>query len=133
MCHCELCQCVRGTNRGYLATETLLHELSLRRQMMGWCARSQQFPHGDFKLGGDCLQASFFEDEQQIAVFHGAEPVGDHECGAAVNQDLSSFHDFLFSVDVDRTGKLVENQHRRILEKNTSDDDALALSAGKAG
>ena len=62
---------------------------------------------------------------------HRRQPVRDRDDGAAAHQAAERFADRLFGFAVERGGRLVEQQERRVLEKGAGDGDALALAAGK--
>ena len=71
---------------------------------------------------------AFVEHDERIGVAHRRQPVGDDDGRAVVHQVLKRpAHEPL--VDrVEMRGRLVENQHRRILEEGAGDGDALALA-----
>ena len=59
------------------------------------------------------------------------EPVRDHQRGAALAQFGDRFLHVVLGFRVERRGRLVEQDDRRILDQRARDRDALALSAGE--
>ena len=68
-------------------------------------------------------------EDDQVGVAHGGQAVGDDEGGAACAQAVDRFLDARLGLDVERAGRLVEHQDRRVLEDGAGDRDALALAA----
>src|SRR6266849_2461994 len=119
---------------------------SRRRAEMATCAeacRLESPPHieshalssvrRDSRLGtgGDSSelgQSPVANLQPQIAMIQSAQPVSDHECGAAVHQALQRIEDRRFGADVDRAGGLVQDQDRRIFQERAWECDALALT-----
>ena len=62
---------------------------------------------------------------------HGREAMGDDERRAAVHQAVERLLHQRLALGIERGGRLVEQQHRRILQDGAGDGDALALAAGK--
>ena len=56
---------------------------------------------------------------------------GDHRL--AVHQREEVFLDRRFHFGIERRGRLVEHQNRRVLEQDAGDSDALALASGQIG
>ena len=54
---------------------------------------------------------------------------GDHR--ASAHQAAQGFADRFLGLAVERGGRFVEQQERRVLEEGARDGDALALAAGK--
>ena len=88
-------------------------------------------------VGGKLVEPAGFDDaalvheDDAVGVAHGGEPVRDDEGGAAIAQLVDRQLDALLGFDVERAGRFVEHQDRRILEDRAGDGDALALAAGK--
>ena len=61
----------------------------------------------------------------------GGQAVRDHQGGAVAHQALQRLLDQLLRFGVERAGRLVQHQDRRVLEDRARDRDALALAAGK--
>ena len=66
-----------------------------------------------------------------VGAHHGREPVRDHERGAADADAVELGLDRLLGRGVERGGRLVEDQDRRILQQRARDRDALLLAAGE--
>ena len=64
-----------------------------------------------------------------VGVAHGRQAVGDDEGGAARHQRLERLLDARLRRRVERAGRLVEDQDRRVLEQRAGDGQALALAA----
>src|SRR5882724_7691846 len=75
---------------------------------------------------------SVFHLEDEVAMLQRAEPVGDDERGAALHEPFHRFHDRGFGLDIHRTGRLIQDQDRCILQESSGDRNALALPAGEA-
>ena len=56
------------------------------------------------------------------------EAVGDHECGASCHQFIHTVLNNLFGSGINRTGRLVEDQYRRICNRSTRNGEKLSLS-----
>ena len=61
----------------------------------------------------------------------GGEPVRDGDHGLAGHQRAETLLDRGLDLAVERRGRLVEHQDRRVLEDHAGDGDALALAAGQ--
>ena len=57
--------------------------------------------------------------------------MGDGDHGAAAHQPVKRLADRLLGFAVERRGRLVEQQDRRILQEGARDGDALPLAAGQ--
>src|SRR5262249_14979831 len=64
-----------------------------------------------------------------VEAAHGGEPMRDRDQGAPVHQLAQRIADRLLAIGVERRGRLVEQQDRRVLEEGAGDGDALALPA----
>ena len=71
------------------------------------------------------------DHQDAVGMHDGGQPVRDHQRGAA----LAQFGDRLLHValgfGIERSGRLVEQDDRRILDQRARDLDALALPAGE--
>ena len=74
--------------------------------------------------------ASMHHDLVRIA--HRREPVGDDEGGAAPHQLADGVLHQALGFRIERAGRLVEQQDRRVLQEGAGERDALALAAGEA-
>src|SRR5690606_15196818 len=84
-------------------------------------------------VGSFLDDAAAVDDIDAVGVLHRRQAVGDHQGGAAVHQPLQRrLHDG-FALGVQRAGRLVQQQDRRVLQEGAGDGDALALAAGQAG
>src|SRR5262249_12844015 len=75
--------------------------------------------------------AAALEHDQPVHAGDGREPVGDRDHDLAGHQGAEARLDRGLDLAVERGGRLVEHQHRGILEDDAGDGDALALAAGK--
>ena len=73
--------------------------------------------------------AAFVEHDDLIGVDHRREPVRDRDRGAALRHRVQRVEDLGLGAAVERAGRLVEDQDRRILEQGPRDRDALLLAA----
>ena len=82
------------------------------------------------RLGRAVLhQAAPLEHQDAVEVAHGGQAMRDRQHGAAAHQAAERLADELLGCAVERGGRLVEQQQRRVLEERARDGDALALSA----
>ena len=65
------------------------------------------------------------------AAQHGRQAVGDDDAGAAAHQPLERLLDQPLALRIERAGRLVEQQQRRVAQDGPRDGDALALPAGQ--
>ncbi len=68
------------------------------------------------------------EHDDPIDAVNGREAMRDDECGAAVHEFLDRLHDGSFGRGIERGGRFVEQQDRRVLQKSARNADALALA-----
>ena len=61
----------------------------------------------------------------------GRQAVGDGDHGLAGHQPVEALLDRRLDLRIERAGRLVEDEDRRILEEDAGDRDALALAAGE--
>ena len=69
----------------------------------------------------------------RLGVADGREAVRDHERRAALAQPAQRVEDDLLGKRVERRGRLVEDQDRRVLEQRPGDAETLALAARQRG
>ena len=74
-------------------------------------------------------QFAAVEHEDPIGIAHGRQPVGDHQCRAVRGQPLDGLLDEGLALGVERAGRLVQKQDRRIAQDGARNGDALALAA----
>ena len=68
------------------------------------------------------------QHRDSISPAHGGEAMGDHQRGAVLHQMLERFLHLPFPFGVERRGRFVKNQNRRVLDQRASDRKALALA-----
>src|SRR3954465_12492452 len=101
------------------------HELRLRQ--LGEAAAL-----GDELVEGAGLDdPALVEDEDAVGVADRREPVRDDEGGAPLHDLLERELELALGRGVERARRLVEDQHRRVLEQRPGDREALALAAGE--
>ena len=71
------------------------------------------------------------EHHQPVHAGDGGEPVGDGDHGLAGHQRVEARLDRGLDLAVERRGRLVQHQDRRVLQDHAGDGDALALAAGE--
>ena len=69
--------------------------------------------------------------EDLVGVMDRRQPVRDHERRAAGHQPIQRLEDHRLRPRIDRRGRLVEDENRRVLQERPGDADALALAAGQ--
>src|SRR5690606_35572178 len=75
--------------------------------------------------------AALIEDENLVGVGDGRQAVGNDEGRASATKRIESALDLAFRLRVERAGRLVEDQNRRLLQDGPRDRNALALAAGQ--
>ena len=73
------------------------------------------------------------DDQDAVGVADGREAMGDNQGGAPLGQLVKGPLDLGLRHAVQGGGGLVQNQHRRVLEENPGDGNALFLPAGEEG
>src|SRR5436190_6719017 len=73
------------------------------------------------------------QDDDEIGVLYGGEPVRDDEHRAVRHQAVDRFLHQALGLGVERAGRFVENEDGRIAEQRPGDRDALALPAAESG
>ena len=76
-------------------------------------------------------EAAALEHEDAVGVADRAQPVRDHERGAADEQLVEALLDGALRLGVERARRLVEEQDRRPVVERASDRDPLLLAAGE--
>src|SRR2546428_735321 len=76
--------------------------------------------------------SSSFQSNHHVAKSQCAEPMRDHEGGASLHQLFGCAHDLGFSSEVDRAGRLVQDQDGSIAQEGTCQRNALTLAAREA-
>ena len=71
------------------------------------------------------------DDVDAVGAAHGRQAVGDQERRAAGHQPLQRLLHLRLALGVERAGRLVEQQDRRVLQEGAGDGDPLALAAGQ--
>src|ERR1700691_3575464 len=74
---------------------------------------------------------SVLDDENAIGVHDGGEPVRDDERRAVLAQLGDRLLHVVFGLRIERRGRLIEQDDRRVLDQRARDRDALALAAGE--
>src|SRR3954469_10882618 len=115
----------RSSDRGNL--RDLLVRRELRAIVLGErTAATQQLP-----------EAAAFRDravtqhENAITPSDGGQPMRDDEGRAALHQPLDRLHDQRLGLDVERRGRLVKDQDRRVAQQGTGNRDPLFLPLGQ--
>src|ERR1700738_1241540 len=74
---------------------------------------------------------SVVEHQDARGIANGREPVRDHEGGASLHHLVERGVNLGFGDGVERAGRLVEDQDRRILQQRARDRQPLPLAAGR--
>ena len=69
--------------------------------------------------------------QDAVGLQHGRQAVGDDDGGAALHQMLERRLHQRLAFGVERRGRLVEQQDRRVAQDGAGNGDALALAAGQ--
>jgi hypothetical protein len=72
------------------------------------------------------------EDDDLVGVADGRQAVGDRDRRPALREAVERLLDESLGLGVERAGRLVEDQDRRVAEDRASDRDPLLLAAGEA-
>src|SRR6266852_2045803 len=76
-------------------------------------------------------EAAVLENDDLVRVADRAQPVSDGDDGATLHQAVEGLQDELLGLGIQRGGRLVENEDRRIADDGARDLDALLLAAGE--
>ena len=79
-------------------------------------------------LGDD---AALLHDDDAVGAQHRGEAMGDHQGGAAGGKVLERLLHRALGFRVERRGRLVEQQDRRVAQDGAGDREPLALAAGE--
>src|SRR5690606_15810226 len=82
-------------------------------------------------VGAEFSDPPVLEDDDQVGIANGREPVGDRNGGTVAGDPLERSLDRRFGLVVHRAGRFVEDQDRRVLEDGAGNGDALALTSGQ--
>ena len=82
-------------------------------------------------VGAALGDAALVEDEDEVCVADGAEPLGNDEGGAALDEDFEGLLDEHFGLGVHAGGGVVEDEDPGVHEEGPGDGDALLLAAGE--
>ena len=85
--------------------------------------------HQQFGVGADRDFVAVVHHHDAIGLQHGRQPMRDDDGGAALHEFLERLLHQPLGFRIQRTGGLVEQQNRRILEDGARQRDALALAA----
>ena len=70
------------------------------------------------------------DHQNGVGVHDGVQAVGDHDGGAVLAEMLDRLLHALFGFGIQRGGRLIEQDDRRVLDQRARHRDALALAAG---
>ena len=73
------------------------------------------------------------EDQNQVCVANGAEPVGNDEGGAVFRQPVHGLLNQGFGPGIHRGGGLIQDEQRRVLNHGPGDGHQLLLTGGEVG
>ena len=65
----------------------------------------------------------------RLGALHGGQPMRDHERGAVLRDALQRLLHGRLAFGIERAGRLVEQQDRRVAQDGAGERDALALAA----
>ena len=82
-------------------------------------------------MAADFDDAALIEHDQPIHGRDGRQAVGDGDHRLAGHQAVERLLDRRLDLRIERRGRLVEDEDRRILQEDAGDGDALALAAGQ--
>ena len=82
-------------------------------------------------MGAALGDAAFVQHHDLVGIDHGRQPVRDDERGVLAGDVAERLLDGRLGAAVQRAGRLVEDQDRRVLQQGAGDGDALLLAAGK--
>ena len=99
----------------------------------------QSVQPGIAPAGGDELlmralldDAAVLNDHDAVAGFDGREPVRNDKAGAALAQHAQRLLDAALRFRVERGGRFIQNQNRRVFQQRTRNRQPLALTPGEA-
>ena len=77
------------------------------------------------------LEFAVVDHHEPVAAVEGGEPVGDDDDRHLVAQPVECLADQVLGAHVERTGRLVEDQHVGVFDERSGDDQALLLAAAQ--
>ena len=80
-------------------------------------------------MGAALRDPAFVHHDDLVGVPHGLEPVGYHHYGLLRRELLDGGLELLLVLGVDARGRLVEEDHGRVLQESAGNRDALLLAA----
>ncbi len=80
-------------------------------------------------MGAGFHDPARLHNDDPVGFQHRCQAMGNNKRGAALHQPVQGILDQLLAFRIQRTGRFVEQKHRRILQDGAGDGDALALSA----
>src|SRR5581483_6791021 len=86
----------------------------------------------ELRVRAELGEPAALEHRDAIGPLDGREPVRDDNGGAAAHQRIERRLHLALRFGVEGRGRLVEDQHRRVLEQRACDRQALALPTGEA-
>src|SRR5450759_5756670 len=107
---------------------TFLSELALRRELNPIQARVHSFSGKQLTMVADLGDTPLVEYYDASRVFNSRQPVCNHNGGTPVYQRLERRLHLALRFRVERRGRLVEYEHRRVLEQSACNCQPLALS-----
>ena len=84
-----------------------------------------------FVVVADFDDLAAIEHHQPVGLAQRRQAVGDGDGGAAMDQVVEGFLDFLLGRGIHRRGGFVEDQDARVDQQGAGNRDALALAAGE--
>ena len=82
-----------------------------------------------FGMGAAFDNAAVFHHQNEISLLDSGQPMRDHQCCPPPGQFVEGFLYLFFRGGIERTGSLIKQQHRRILEDRLRNGDPLTLAA----
>src|SRR6266852_5189274 len=82
-------------------------------------------------VGPSFNDAAFFEHDNPVRPANRRESMSDDESGATCGKPLQGFHQTLFGFGIQRAGRLIQYEDRRIFQERARDGDSLALPPGE--
>ena len=74
--------------------------------------------------------AALLQNHDTVCIADGRQTVGNDKAGAAIHQAIHAPLDQCLSAGINGGGRLVQNQHRCVLQNSTGNGDPLLLPAG---
>jgi hypothetical protein len=68
-------------------------------------------------------------DEDAVTAHHRLETMRHQDDGSQTLQTVERLHEMLFVLGIERAGRFVEDQERRVRQERAGDREALALAA----